>query len=158
MEKHTGGVLQAELTQMSENDLAQLDEYDPNNQPMFFLFSNNFSNQNYCSTYAYDALGTLNNGEKMQDAYYIINEYFKKVNNGEIDIDSTCINSDYCLSKVNIREYGLTDDELRKVFISIRADHPEYFWLKNTMSFGYVPGDSTKKIMYFVPKVLPQYK
>lgn len=160
IEKPAGGVLSTVGNEMSKENIDKLSEYNPEeNKRERILFSRNRAAgiTRYCSDYAFEYLADFSNGENMQKAYKDITAYCNKVHNGEIDIDSNSISGYYCLSKVNIYKYNLTTDELFKVFLSIRADHPEFFWLNSQYSYG-VSEQDKNKVIYFIPQVLSHYK
>ena len=84
----------------------------------------------------------------------MLDEYCRLVDNGQIQVDSTKAGSRYMLQTINLLECNLDLNQIKKVIISIKNDHPEYFWLGNNYS-GHRTGDG--KMQTFVMEVVPQF-
>ncbi len=79
-------------------------------------------------TYGYEFLGTLPNGEGMQELYRAIDA---AVNSFHTDAESDAP-ADFVLAVFDYAGYGLTDEESISVWKTYKDDNPLYYWLSNT--------------------------
>lgn len=100
---------------------------------------NSKENKNYCSTRGRSSLIKLQNGYNMQKAYDIIREYFHEIHDGSY-VDITPRNEKYVLASLDLKQYNLKKEELKAVFITIKNDHPELFWIGS----GYIVSSNTQ--------------
>lgn len=142
----TGGVEEITTDEISEeemdeipafNEEANWDESDEENSEESENVCNYGSkNEISCNTTrGRDSLANLINGDNMQMAYDTITEYFKGIHDGNY-IAPTAKNNKYVLDSLKLSSYDLTSDQLKKIFLAIRYDHPEFFWIGSGYSYS----------------------
>lgn len=84
----------------------------------------------YNSTYGYDYLGTMADGDKLQAVYKRMDEKVRAFH------ESTTLSPDNCeVSTVNYAELGVTTDQAIAVWKTYRDDNPLYFWLSYEIKY-----------------------
>ena len=79
----------------------------------------------YASSWGYEYLGTLENGEGMQKFYKALDEELRDFH---VNTDRQADENGY-LNAVRYNTFGLSDDEARTVYAIYKDDHPLYYWI-----------------------------
>ena len=85
--------------------------------------------QQYNGTYGYEFLGTLDNGEALQELYEKIDNEVKKFHVNT----SADLSSDGVLTEIDFSYLGLSADMALSVWKTYKDDNPLYYWLSNTV-------------------------
>ena len=88
----------------------------------------------YASTYAYDALAALNNGEELQQLYDRIDVVATQFHT-DTTMDAVFSDGAYVVGSFSFADLGLTSEDAITVWSSYKSDHPLYYWI--TPSFNY---------------------
>lgn len=103
-----------------------------------FTYFGQYTNPlNYVGVYAYDYLGTFQNGEDLKKLYEEINKVCEYFHLSSIDAKTKQVsNSDvYYVAEVDYSEYGLTNEQALSVWSAYKIDHPLYYWMSNRIIF-----------------------
>lgn len=93
------------------------------------VYFTNYSDPSlYASHYYYDYIGTLPNGEALQNLYNIFEADCLAFHTSGEDAEGE--DGEYIVSAPNVTELGLTIDEAYSVWSVFRYDHPLYYWIK----------------------------
>ena len=83
------------------------------------------------STYYYDKLATYTNGTKMQEFYRTIDNlvynFYKEYRT---------VSKDEAILEERYSTLSLTDNDIKIIFTSYRNDHPFYYFIRNSYSYG----------------------
>ena len=83
------------------------------------------------STYYYDKLATYSNGTKMQEFYRTIDNlvynFYKEYRT---------VSKDEAILEERYSTLSLTDNDIKIIFTSYRNDHPFYYFIRNSYSYG----------------------
>jgi hypothetical protein len=89
----------------------------------------------YASDYAYNSLAKLENGEKMQEFYKMLDEEAVKFHT-DTTIDATVDDDKFVVAEFNYADLGLTQDQAITVWAFYRADHPLYYWISARFTYN----------------------
>ena len=93
----------------------------------------------YNSTYGYEFLGTMADGEALQSLYEEIDNDVKAMHvNTALDLSD-----DGAFAEINFGDLGLSKDEALAVWKTYKDDNPLFYWLSNTVQYS----DSTISLL-----------
>ena len=101
----------------------------------------------YFSDYGYNYLGTLTNGEKMQELYNRFDVIAREFHSNSVTSET--------LDKITCSDLGLKLEDCRMAFSRFIYDRPIYYWL--TGSYNYSYNTSTNVITGITLTVAPEY-
>ncbi len=91
----------------------------------------------YASTVSYDDLATCEKGEAMQRMYRDLNDKLLEFHlDTSMDATMTKDAQHYTASVVKYEQYGLSLDEIRRVWIACVRDNPIYYWVDNGFRYN----------------------
>lgn len=85
----------------------------------------------YHDDYGYQYLGTITNGNIMQDLYEAMDEV-----SIAFHTDTTIDAVDNIVGRFDFAELGLTDTEAIAVWITYKNDHPLYYWISTSLTIS----------------------
>ena len=91
--------------------------------------------ERYASTYGYDALLSLEKGEKMQQLYEEIDEIATRFHT-DTTLDATPEGDTFVVSSINFSSLGLSSEDAIVVWTSYRNDHPLYYWINSSFTYS----------------------
>ena len=89
----------------------------------------------YASDYAYKALASLNNGEKLQELYNRIDEAATLFHT-DTTIDAKLLDGAYVVGSFSFADLGLTSEDAITVWSSYKSDHPLYYWIASSFNYS----------------------
>lgn len=107
------------------------------------LRCNKSLHKNRDAAYGYNFLGTLANGEDLQQFYARIDDEVRALHASGEDVAAQ--DGAYPFAVVNYASFGLTVDEVASVWKTYKNDNPLYYWFSNTMN---VKGDTAELLVY----------
>lgn len=88
-----------------------------------------------CGTdYAYNDFAKRSNPEGRQAFYNKLLEVNRAFASDTQDVPETT--NGYIISEADISSYNLAENEIVEVYFMFKADHPEYYWLSNTITMA----------------------
>lgn len=91
--------------------------------------------ERYASTYGYDTLAELENGEKLQELYMLIDEAATLFHT-DTTIDATPEEDTFVVSSIKFSELGLREEDAMVVWTTYRNDHPLYYWINARFTYN----------------------
>ena len=96
----------------------------------------------YNQSYGYEYLGTMENGEALQALYRELDTAVRAFHTDPSLEAREVKESDPIACTVNYGELGLSHEEAQAVWKTYRDDHPLYYWISNSVSYG----ETSKKL------------
>ncbi|MGN0182077.1 MAG: hypothetical protein ACI4DP_06660 [Candidatus Ornithomonoglobus sp.] len=110
----------------------------------------------YGSNYGYNYLGTMSDGEEMQNCYDTLQAMCTEFCTNTSNIPSTTYSDGTVVYKLSSDDYRvpLTPDMAAAVYYTFRMDHPEYYWLSSTILYTSLSSGGTR----LIPCIYEDYK
>ncbi len=118
----------------SESNTPPQEEEEEEQDPPSVLGGVDFTIPAVNKQYGYTALALEANGTKMQSLYQQIYNVCVAFSNSNTDVVPN--EGGYRLDTVSILHYGLSSEEAVAVWATVRNDYPEFWWLKNSISYS----------------------
>lgn len=146
------GVEELKGIELTEEETSDIPKYNPIDElEKYNAYSDAF---NYSYTKGRDSLANLSNGSTLQSIYDKTLDYLNKIHNGSIELIVTDKENSYYLERIDVSSFNCTKNDLLKVLLTIRYDHPEMFWIGD----AFISTNVSNKITDFAIKIQSQFK
>ena len=146
------GVEELKGIELTEEETSDIPKYNPIDELEKYNAYNDAFNYSY--TKGRDSLANLSNGSTLQSIYDKTLDYLNKIHNGSIELIVTDKENSYYLERIDVSSFNCTKNDLLKVLLTIRYDHPEMFWVGD----AFISTNVSNKITDFAIKIQSQFK
>ncbi|MGN0164470.1 MAG: hypothetical protein ACI4EA_12985 [Candidatus Ornithomonoglobus sp.] len=151
------GAEQIEMIELSDEDLlSAVTELQTESSIDIHIQSDEAAFYSYGSDYGYNYLGTMSDGEEMQNCYDTLQAMCTEFCANTANIPSTTYSDGTVVYKLSSDDYRgpLTSDMAAAVYYTFRMDHPEYYWLSSTILYASLSSGGTR----LIPCIYEDYK
>ncbi|MGM9936691.1 MAG: hypothetical protein ACI38A_05055 [Candidatus Ornithomonoglobus sp.] len=151
------GAEQIKMIELSEEDfLGAVTDTSTESSIDIHIQSDEAAFYSYGSNYGYNYLGTMSDGEEMQNCYDTLQAMCTEFCANTANIPSTTYSDGTVVYKLSSDDYRgpLTPDRAAAVYYTFRMDHPEYYWLSSTILYTSLSSGGTR----LIPCIYEDYK